>query len=151
MILRSVGAPAKIMRITGVTTEDPAGIAGLRAMMQLTVNSEQHEVALAGHETLLTVLRERLELTGTTLVCGRGECGACTVLVGGRLAYSCLTLAAACEGQPITTIEGLGAPDALHPLQRAFIDLDALQCGFCTPGQLMAASALLARCDDPTS
>jgi aerobic-type carbon monoxide dehydrogenase small subunit (CoxS/CutS family) len=118
--------------------------------MQLTVNSQQHEVALAGHETLLTVLRERLELTGTKLGCGRGECGACTVLVGGRLAYSCLTLAAACEGQPITTIEGLGAPDALHPLQQAFIDLDALQCGFCTPGQLMAASALLAKCDDPT-
>ncbi|MEO5816106.1 MAG: (2Fe-2S)-binding protein [Gemmatimonadaceae bacterium] len=118
--------------------------------MQLTVNTEQHEVAIAGHETLLTVLRERLELTGTKLGCGRGECGACTVLVGGRLAYSCLTLAAACEGEAITTIEGLGAPGALHPLQQAFIDLDALQCGFCTPGQLMAASALLATCDDPT-
>lgn len=119
--------------------------------MQLTVNSEPHEVALAGHETLLTVLRERLQLTGTKLGCGRGECGACTVLVGGRLAYSCLTLAAACDGEPITTVEGLAAAGALHPLQQAFIDLDALQCGFCTPGQLMAASALLARCDDPTA
>jgi aerobic-type carbon monoxide dehydrogenase small subunit (CoxS/CutS family) len=70
--------------------------------------------------------------------------------VGARLAYSCLTLAAACEGEAITTIEGLGASGALHPLQQAFVDLDALQCGFCTPGQLMAASALLAKCDDPT-
>ncbi len=118
--------------------------------MQLTVNTEQHEVAIAGHETLLTVLRERLQLTGTKLGCGRGECGACTVLVGGRLAYSCLTLAAACEGEAITTIEGLGAHGALHPLQQAFVDLDALQCGFCTPGQLVAASALLARHDDPS-
>lgn len=119
--------------------------------MQLTVNTQQYEVPIAGHETLLTVLRERLQLTGTKLGCGRGECGACTVLVGSRLAYSCLTLAAACEGEPITTIEGLGPPGALHPLQQAFIDLDALQCGFCTPGQLMAASALLDHNDDPTA
>ena len=118
--------------------------------MQLTVNTQRHDVTLAGHETLLSVLRERLDLTGTKEGCARGECGACTVLLDGRPAYSCLTLAAACEGQSITTIEGLGAPGALHPLQRAFIDLDALQCGFCTPGQLMAASALLARNDDPT-
>jgi aerobic-type carbon monoxide dehydrogenase small subunit (CoxS/CutS family) len=119
--------------------------------VQLTVNAQPYDVAIAGHETLLSVLRERLELTGTKLGCGRGECGACTVLVGGRLAYSCLTLAAACEGEPITTVEGLGAPGALHPLQQAFIDADALQCGFCTPGQLMAASALLAKVADPTS
>ena len=118
--------------------------------MRLMVNAEHHEVAVAGHETLLAVLRERLQLTGTKLGCGRGECGACTVLVGGRLAYSCLTLAAGCEGEKITTVEGLGAPGALHPVQQAFIDLDALQCGFCTPGQLMAATALLARHDHPT-
>ena len=118
--------------------------------MRLTVNAEHHEVAVAGHETLLTVLRERLQLTGTKLGCGRGECGACTVLVDGRLSYSCLTLAAGCEGAEVTTVEGLGEASALHPLQQAFIDLDALQCGFCTPGQLMAASALLARHDDPT-
>ncbi len=117
--------------------------------MRLMVNAELHEVVIAGHETLLTVLRERLQLTGTKLGCGRGECGACTVLVGGRLAYSCLTLAAGCDGEEITTVEGLGTPGALHPVQQAFIDLDALQCGFCTPGQLMAASALLARHDDP--
>ncbi|MEP6731214.1 MAG: (2Fe-2S)-binding protein [bacterium] len=119
--------------------------------MRLRVNAEDHELPIAGHETLLTVLRERLQLTGAKLGCGRGECGACTVLVGGRLAYSCLTLAAGCEGEDITTIEGLGAVDALHPLQQAFIALDALQCGFCTPGQLMAASALLTRNESPTS
>jgi aerobic-type carbon monoxide dehydrogenase small subunit (CoxS/CutS family) len=119
--------------------------------MRLTVNAEHHELAIAGHETLLTVLRERLQLTGTKLGCGRGECGACTVLLDGRLAYSCLTLAAGCEGQEISTVEGLGTAGALHPVQQAFIDLDALQCGFCTPGQLLAASALLARHDDPSA
>ena len=118
--------------------------------MRLTVNAEEHDLAIAGHETLLTVLRDRLQLTGTKLGCGRGECGACTVLVDGRLAYSCLTLAAGCEGQTITTVEGLGSPGSLHPVQQAFIELDALQCGFCTPGQLIAASALLAQRDDPT-
>jgi aerobic-type carbon monoxide dehydrogenase small subunit (CoxS/CutS family) len=118
--------------------------------MRLTVNGEEHELALQGNETLLAVLRERLELTGTKLGCGRGECGACTVLVDGRLSYSCLTLAAGCAGQAVTTVEGLGSPGALHPLQRSFIELDALQCGFCTPGQLMAAAALLSRRSDPT-
>ena len=118
--------------------------------MRLTVNGEEHELALQGHETLLAVLRERLQLTGTKLGCGRGECGACTVLVGGRLAYSCLTLAAGCADQAVTTIEGLGTADDPHPLQRSFMELDALQCGFCTPGQLMAAAALLSRESDPS-
>lgn len=118
--------------------------------MRLMVNAEVHILAIAGHETLLTVLRDRLQLTGTKLACGRGECGACTVLVDGRLAYSCLTLAAGCQGRAITTIEGLGQPGNLHPLQQAFIDLDALQCGFCTPGQIMAAAALLAENPAPT-
>ena len=119
--------------------------------MRLSVNGEEHEVTLRGHETLLSVLRDHLELTGTKLGCARGECGACTVLVDGRLAYSCLTLAAGCEGQAVTTVEGLGSATMLHPLQRAFIELDALQCGFCTPGQLMAAAALIARSSDPSA
>jgi aerobic-type carbon monoxide dehydrogenase small subunit (CoxS/CutS family) len=118
--------------------------------VRLTVNGNEHDVALEGHETLLTVLRDRLQLSGTKLGCARGECGACTVLVDGKPAYACLTLAAGCERQRVTTVEGLGSPDALHPLQDAFIALDALQCGFCTPGQLMAAAALLAQNDDPT-
>jgi xanthine dehydrogenase YagT iron-sulfur-binding subunit len=119
--------------------------------MRLTVNAGEHELVLHGHETLLTVLRERLQLTGTKLGCARGECGACTVLVDGRLAYSCLTLAAACEGQSITTIEGLASGDSLHPLQQAFIEHDALQCGYCTPGQLLAAAALLDRIASPSA
>ena len=118
--------------------------------MRLTVNHNEHDVTVAGHETLLTLLRERLQLTGTKLGCGRGECGACTVLIDGRLAYSCLTLAAGCEGQAITTVEGLGAAGSLNPLQRAFLELDALQCGYCTPGQLIAATALLSRNANPT-
>jgi xanthine dehydrogenase YagT iron-sulfur-binding subunit len=119
--------------------------------MRLTVNAGEHELVLHGHETLLTVLRERLQLTGTKLGCARGECGACTVLVDGRLAYSCLTLAAGCEGQSITTVEGLASGDSLHPVQRSFIEHDALQCGYCTPGQLLAAVALLDQHAEPSA
>ena len=125
--------------------------------MRLKVNGASYELAPAGHETLLVVLRDRLELTGTKLVCGRGECGACTVLIeeadgaAPRSAYACLTLAAGCDGYTVTTVEGL-APLAgdLHPLQQAFIEHDALQCGFCTPGQLLAATALLTHNPAPT-
>jgi len=111
--------------------------------MRLIVNGASYDVASPDHETLLTTLRERLNLTGTKLVCGRGECGACTVLLDGISVYACLTLTAACEDRPITTIEGLGRDDALHPVQAAFVEHDALQCGFCTPGQVLAAVALL--------
>jgi aerobic-type carbon monoxide dehydrogenase small subunit (CoxS/CutS family) len=112
--------------------------------MLLTINDERHEMEVPGHTTLLSVLRDRLGLTGTKLSCGRGECGACTVQLDGEPAYSCLTLAAACEGRDIRTIEGMSrSRGELHPLQQAFIAHDALQCGFCTPGQLMAADALL--------
>jgi len=116
--------------------------------MRLIVNGAAHEVSAPAHETLLTTLRERLNLTGTKLVCGRGECGACTVLLGGVTVYSCLTLTAACELDDVTTIEGIGQGGALHPVQTAFITEDALQCGFCTPGQILAAIALLR--DNPT-
>ncbi len=118
--------------------------------MRLTVNGSAYDLPVAGSETLLGLLRGRLALSGTKLVCGRGECGACTVLVDGRPAYACLTLAAACEGAAVTTIEGMGRPDHLHALQEAFIAHDALQCGFCTPGQIMAAAALLAENPRPT-
>jgi aerobic-type carbon monoxide dehydrogenase small subunit (CoxS/CutS family) len=125
--------------------------------MQITVNGATHELEVAGHETLLGVLRDRLSLTGTKLSCGRGECGACTVLLADpgatrRTVYSCLTLAAACAGASVTTIEGLGArgPGKLHPVQQAFIANDAVQCGFCTPGQVLAATALLEENPSPS-
>jgi len=113
------------------------------------VNGIAHDLDVAGHETLLSVLRDRLKLTGTKLSCGRGECGACTVLLAPaksrrHTVYSCLTLAAACDAASITTIEGLDATGrGTHPLQQSFIAHDAVQCGFCTPGQILAAVALL--------
>jgi xanthine dehydrogenase YagT iron-sulfur-binding subunit len=102
-----------------------------------------HELGIAGHDTLLEVLRERLALTGTKKGCDQGACGACTVLVDGRRVLSCLMLAAQCDGCEVTTIEGLGSETQLHPLQSAFVRHDALQCGYCTPGQIMSAVALL--------
>ena len=120
----------------------------------VTVNDTVHELDVEGHETLLSLLRDRLGLTGTKESCGRGECGACTVLLSDngtkrRAVYSCLTLAAAVDGAAVTTIEGL-ADGKLHPLQEAFIARDAVQCGFCTPAQILAASALLEHNVAPT-
>src|SRR3954468_20934670 len=99
--------------------------------MRLIVNGATYDVTAPAHETLLTTLRDRLQLTGSKLVCGRGECGACTVLIDGTSVYSCLTLTAAGGEGAITTIEGVGRPDALNAVQAAFIEHDALQCGFC--------------------
>jgi len=118
--------------------------------MRLIVNGASHEISAPDHERLLTTLRERLHLNGTKLVCGRGECGACTVLLDGTPAYSCLRLTAACDGRDVSTIEGLARDGLLHPVQQAFIDHDALQCGFCTPGQILAAVALLERQPNPS-
>jgi xanthine dehydrogenase YagT iron-sulfur-binding subunit len=118
--------------------------------MRLIVNGAEHDLTPPSHETLLTTLRERLDLTGTKLVCGRGECGACTVLLDGVSVYSCLTLTAACDDRQVTTIEGVGRDGGLHPVQAAFIEHDALQCGFCTPGQILAAIALLADNPNPS-
>jgi aerobic-type carbon monoxide dehydrogenase small subunit (CoxS/CutS family) len=124
--------------------------------MLLKVNGASYDLAPEGHETLLRVLRDRLHLMGAKLVCGRGECGACTVLLADAdglppgPVYACLTLAASCDGCSVTTVEGLEHSGALHPLQQAFIEHDALQCGFCTPGQLLAAAALLSQNPDPT-
>jgi xanthine dehydrogenase YagT iron-sulfur-binding subunit len=109
----------------------------------LSVNGASVELDVAGHETLLDVLRDRLELTGTKKGCDQGACGACTVHVDGKRVLSCLTLAAQCEGREVTTIEGLGVDGQLDPLQEAFVRHDALQCGYCTPGQIMSAAALL--------
>lgn len=113
-------------------------------MVRLRVNGTVREIDLEPRVTLLDALRERLGLTGTKKGCDQGACGACTVLADGKRVLSCLTLAVACEGRDITTIEGLSDDGDLHPVQRAFIARDAFQCGFCTPGQIMSAVALLA-------
>jgi xanthine dehydrogenase YagT iron-sulfur-binding subunit len=118
----------------------------------LKVNGEQQALRLDPRVTLLDTLRERLNLTGTKKGCDRGQCGACTVHVDGRRVVSCLTLSASVNGKEITTVEGLADGDSLHPLQEAFIEKDAYQCGFCTSGQLMSGVAVLrerrARSDD---
>jgi aerobic-type carbon monoxide dehydrogenase small subunit (CoxS/CutS family) len=111
--------------------------------ISLTVNGEAVEASFAPYKTLLEVLREDLSLTGTKHGCELGECGACAVLVDGEPQLSCLVLAADCEGRAIDTVEGLAQGAALHPLQAAFADLGAAQCGYCTPGILMTAKALL--------
>ncbi|MEU3777629.1 2Fe-2S iron-sulfur cluster-binding protein [Streptomyces sp. NPDC032472] len=112
--------------------------------MTLRVNGVHHDLDLDHRVTLLDALREHLDLTGAKKGCDHGQCGACTVLVDGRRANSCLLLAVALDGCEITTVEGLAAPDgALHPLQRAFIEHDAFQCGYCTPGQLCSAVGAL--------
>ena len=109
--------------------------------VRMVVNGREHQLAVDPRATLLETLRERLGLTGSKKGCDHGQCGACTVHVGGRRVLACLTLAAAVR-EPVTTIEGLAGPqDALHPMQQAFIDHDAFQCGYCTPGQIMSAIA----------
>ncbi|HEY5118145.1 MAG TPA: (2Fe-2S)-binding protein [Anaerolineales bacterium] len=111
--------------------------------VSLQVNGRRHRFKVEPRWSLLDVLREKLGLTGPKLGCGRGECGACTVLIDGRPRYACLTLALEAEGKAITTVEGLLKGDELSPLQKAFWDNDAMQCGYCTPGQIMAAEGLL--------
>jgi nicotinate dehydrogenase subunit A len=119
-------------------------------MIELHVNGTVHQVDADADRTLLSILRDELGLTGTKYGCGEGQCGTCTVLIDGKAALSCLVPAGDAEAKEITTIEGLADGDTLHPLQQAFIDHEAMQCGYCTPGMLMAAAALLAREPDPT-
>ena len=119
-------------------------------LQRLTVNGEPVDVSFAPYKTLLEVLREDLNLTGTKHGCELGECGACAVLVDGEPRLSCLVLALECQGKSIETVEGLAAGAALHPLQTAFADLGAAQCGYCTPGILMTAKALLAHEPNPS-
>ena len=109
----------------------------------LSVNGKRHEVQLEPRVSLLDALREHLGLTGSKKGCDQGTCGACTVWVDSRRVLACLTLAVACEGREVTTIEGLSSGGDLHPMQAAFVERDAFQCGYCTPGQIMSAVALL--------
>lgn len=118
--------------------------------LMLTVNGEKYEVFVEPKQTLLEVLRENLGLTGTKEVCDMGSCGACTVLMDNKPVLSCLTLAMACRGKEITTIEGLRKGEDLHPLQETFIQKGAIQCGMCTPGFILTAKALLDENPKPT-
>ncbi|NRQ51420.1 2Fe-2S iron-sulfur cluster-binding protein [Aeromicrobium stalagmiti] len=111
--------------------------------VDLEVNGVQHACDLDPRTTLLDALREHLDLTGSKKGCDHGQCGACTVLVDGRRTNSCLLLAVAAEGSTVTTIEGLGGPDLPHPVQEAFLEHDAYQCGYCTPGQICSAVGML--------
>lgn len=118
--------------------------------IQATLNGEASEFLCEPRQTLLEVLRDELDLTGTKEGCATGDCGACSVMLDGRVVCSCLVLAAEIDGRTVTTVEGLAQGDHLHPLQQKFLEHAALQCGICTPGFLVAAKALLDRNPDPT-
>ncbi len=119
-------------------------------LVKLTVNGEPTELIVAPWVTLLEVIRDKLELTGTKEACSLGECGACTVILDGEAVNSCLVLAVEAQGKEILTIEGLRKNGELHPLQKAFIDEGAVQCGFCTPGMILSAKALLDKNPEPS-
>ena len=118
--------------------------------MKLTVNGDEREVEAADHESLLTVLRERLGLPGSKNACEQGECGSCSVLLDGALVCACLVLGAAAAGREVRTVESLADGDRLHPVQRAFVDMGAVQCGFCTPGLIVSTYALLKENPEPS-
>ncbi len=121
-----------------------------RYSVHIQVNGNSHSLDVDSRWTLLRVLRDVLGLTGTKRGCDLGECGACTVLLDGDPVNSCMTLAATCDGKRVTTVEGLGTSESLHPIQRAFLDNDGGQCGYCTPGFVMSTAALLESNPNPT-
>jgi xanthine dehydrogenase YagT iron-sulfur-binding subunit len=139
----ALGAPPKTAPVTEIPAAEPS-------KLTLVVNGRTHKVLVEPRDTLLVVLREKLGLTGTKPGCERGECGACTVLLDGVPRYSCLTLALEAEGRQVTTVEGLMKGEELGPVQQAFAEEDAFQCGYCTPGQVVAAEGLLRANPDPT-
>ncbi len=122
----------------------------MKTIVTLTVNGDECDVPIAPTDFLVDVLRDRLGLTGTKKGCGIGDCGACTVLLDGKPVLACLTLALACQGKAVTTIEGLSRGGRLHPVQQAFVAKGAIQCGYCTPGMILASKALLDRVPNPT-
>ncbi|KKW94201.1 MULTISPECIES: aldehyde dehydrogenase iron-sulfur subunit PaoA [Sphingobium] len=148
-LLQGSAAAAAAISVSGEAQAAPAGSPQRRKEQQqmnpvgLTVNGREVHLQLDPRTTLLDALREHMHLTGTKKGCDHGQCGACTVIVEGRRINSCLTLAVMHEGDRITTIEGLGTPEKLHPMQRAFITHDGYQCGYCTPGQICSAVAVL--------
>jgi carbon-monoxide dehydrogenase small subunit len=130
-----------------ITTENRQYVSEI----QVTVNGNRHDLRVRNNETLLEMLRERLELTGTKEGCGTGDCGACTVIMGGLAVNSCLVLAVEANGKEVLTIEGLSTAERAHPIQEAFVEAGAIQCGFCTPGMIMSAKALLDDHAEPDS
>ncbi len=130
--------------LSPTATAQVAAAAGVQTLpLTLSINKQQHQVSVDTRTSLLDLLREQLDLTGSKKGCDHGQCGACTVLLDGRRVNSCLTLAVAAQGYEITTIEGLGDENHLHPVQAAFLEHDGYQCGYCTPGQICSATALL--------
>jgi xanthine dehydrogenase YagT iron-sulfur-binding subunit len=122
-----------------------------KVVVELTVNGKKHAMQLEPRVTLLDALRDHLDITGAKRVCDRGECGSCTVLMGGKTVYACSVLAIEAQGKPIVTVESLMQGEKLHPVQQAFVDNDASQCGFCTPGFVVAAKAFLDQHPQPTA
>ncbi len=148
MSRRGVLAASAATMAVGAASQSPSWAAtqaerGAFATVAFTVNGQKRELELDPRTTLLDALREHLHLTGTKKGCDHGQCGACTVIVEGRRINACLTLAVMHDGDNVTTIEGLGTPERLHPLQAAFVKHDGYQCGYCTPGQVCSASAVL--------
>jgi carbon-monoxide dehydrogenase small subunit len=123
----------------------------MKEVIKLIVNGESKEVLVRPNDLLVDVLRDVIYLTGTKKGCGEGDCGACTVLLDGAPALACLTLAISCVGKKIETIEGLSENGKLHPIQEAFVEKGAIQCGYCTPGMILSAKALLAKNENPTN
>jgi aerobic-type carbon monoxide dehydrogenase small subunit (CoxS/CutS family) len=126
-----------------------SSIDNLKSSISMTVNGARRSVETPPEESLLSVLRNRLQLTGTKYGCGEGQCGACTVLIDGRPARSCRTQVSEAAGKKVTTIEGLARAGRLHPVQAAFLEVEAFQCGFCTPGMIVSAVGLLEKNPDP--
>ncbi|RVU22323.1 (2Fe-2S)-binding protein [Streptomyces antnestii] len=146
MTRRSTGAReagSRQARADGRARHRPEGRNTLKIVVALRVNEAAARLSLDGPETLLDALRDQMGLEGTKKGCDQGACGACTVLLDGKRVLSCLTLAAQCDGHEVTTVEGLAPDGGVHPVQAAFIRHDAFQCGYCTPGQIMSAVALL--------
>ena len=147
--VETTGAGLVIATAVPLSAQD--GSAGPHTSIKLIVNGVDHRTDVEDHWTLVELLRDHLQLTGTKIGCDRGECGACTVLLDGKPVYSCSYLAVWADGKSVQTVEGLARKERLHPLQEAFIEHDGPQCGYCTSGQLMSSKALLDRNPHPTA
>jgi len=147
----AVASAVPVLSISSAQAQSDAEIAVNKTTIQLTVNGSRHLVDVEDRWTLVEVLRDQLDLTGTKIGCDRSECGACTVIMNGKPVYSCSQLAVWTDGAQVTTVEGLASEGQLSPVQQAFVENNGPQCGFCTPGQLMTATALLRNNSTPNA